>query len=97
VRFNWLNKLRLHILRKFNTSHNVWPELKWRRLDQRGVERHVVTIVMQESAATTVPRIAERSDPGAALAPIAGTADVIAGWIGKKDICASVSALGSTL
>ena len=42
-------------------------------------------------------RVARRSDAGAALTPMAGPANVIAGWIGKKDIRAFISALGSTL
>jgi hypothetical protein len=51
---------------------------------------------MQESAAATMPRIARRSDARAAIAPMACAANVITGWVGKKDIGAPVSTLGST-
>ena len=94
---HWANKLCFHIARYFNTTHNFRPKLKRRCLDQHWIKCDVVKIVMQKGAAPTVPRVASRPDTGTALTPMAGTANVIPGWIDEEDVGTFVSALSSTL
>lgn len=94
---DWLNKLCLHVAWQFNTAHNVRPELKRRRFDQGRVEHYGVKIIVQKGAPPALLCVARCPDTGATLTPMASATDVLAGWIGEKDVSASVSALGSTL
>ena len=79
VRFDWLNKLHLHICRKNNTAHNLWPQLKRRSCDERRIKRDIIKVVMKISAAATMSRVTCHSHSGPTLAPMADPADIVAG------------------
>ena len=92
----WLNKLDLYVTGKSNTRHNLRPKFQRRGLDQTGIDRHDVQVVVQKGPAPTATSVAG-PDAGSALAPVADTADVRAGRIGKEDVGALVPTLSPAL
>lgn len=51
---------------------------------------------MEKSAPAAMARVTRGADSWAALAPMADTADILAGWIGQKYVSAFISALSVT-
>ena len=96
TQLKWLNKQCLHITRKFDSAYNLWPKFYRWRIDQALIKSNVVKIIVQEGTARAVARVARGANTRATLPPVAGTTNVVTGWIGEENIGTLVATLCTT-